>query len=204
MELFRIIKNQGIVNYNYSSTQNKKQAEQVSLMITKAKPSVSYHPWHPYISASFKLKRPHPSARFRPPLGRHVFYGSSTEITALYEQAYFIMKDRVILQQGDNADTRTIFSVDADNKNAVHITDPHILDKNNYAASQQYITSNAHSFITYPSCRDPQHRINAAILDINHLAKTPNWESPIQFFYDDNLQQITWNNSFTITWQEVS
>jgi hypothetical protein len=60
------------------------------------------------------------------------------------------------------------------------------------------------AYILYPSCRDPQHRDNAAIFDIQLLAKNPSSERVIKFFYDNSKQKITWlDYHLHIQWQEV-
>ena len=206
MEIFRIIKNQTIALHSYHLTQNKNQAEQFDFLIKKLQP-INLSNWHPYIAMPFKRKPPHPPARFRPAHGRTVFYASFVEETALYEKAFKIMSQRIHLKEGNISSSRTMFSANADSSTAIDVNNisNQLMDKNDYTASHQFISATSETFIIYPSCRDRLHRNNAAILDINHLAKNPNWESPIQFFYDDNLQQITWlDNGLTISWQEVN
>ena len=80
------------------------------------------------------------------------------------------------------------------------------MNKNDYSASHQFVTANTKiTFIIYPSCRDPKQRDNTAILDINHLAKNPKWESTIKFFYDNQTQQISWlDYNLHIQWSAVS
>lgn len=50
----------------------------------------------------------------------------------------------------------------------------------------------------------PQQRDNAAILEINHLAKNPKWEALIKFFYDNNQRKLTWiDYRLPIQWLQV-
>lgn len=178
-------------------------------MIADTKPKNLYPEWHPLIATPFRYSPPHPQARFRPPYGKNIFYASSSEETALHEHAFHFMKQRIHLNIETETGIRTLFYVNANDKNAFHVrNDSHflaIINKNDYAASHQFVISHQHiTFILYPSCRDPQQRDNAAILNIDHIEKSPKWETPIKFFYDNAKKQITWiDYQLYICWPEV-
>lgn len=208
IELVRIVEHQATLS-SYRATQNEERAVQLELLIEATKPKNLRSEWHPLIATPFRYSPPHLQARFRPPYGKNVFYGSLIEETALYEHAFHFMKQRMHLNIGTETGMRTIFFVDADNNNSVQVKNDAncsaITDKNDYSASHQFVASNPNStFILYPSCRDPRQRDNAAILNINHLGKNPKWESSIKFFYDNAQQQITWlNYQLHIQWSQV-
>lgn len=120
------------------------------------------------------------------------------------------MRQRRHLKLETETGTRTLFFVDADNREARSIHHEQqfasILDKNDYLPSQQFVEYNPQaSFLVYPSCRDPLHRDNAAILEIRHLAKYPKWESSIKYFYNYENSRLTWiNYQLRIDWKDVS
>ena len=209
IDLVRIIEHQASLS-SYRATQHEERALQLELLIETTKPKNPFIEWHPLIATPFRYHPPHPYARFRPPYGKNVFYGSLLEETALYEHAFHFMRERKHLSTETETGIRTIFFVDADDRDSVNIKDtPHfsaIIDKNDYSASHQFIMTNLQAtFILYPSCRDPQQRDNAAILDINHLGKNPKWEAAIKFFYDNKQQQITWlDYKLPINWMQVA
>jgi hypothetical protein len=208
IELVRIVEHQATLS-SYRATQNEERAIQLELLIEITKPKNLYSEWHPLIATPFRYSPPHPHARFRPSYGKNIFYGSLIEETALYEHAFHFMKQRMHLSIEADVGMRTLFFVNANDKHSVHIKNDinfrKIIDKNNYAASHQYIKSNPKaSFILYPSCRDPKQRNNAAVLDIHHLEKNPTWESSIKFFYDNKKQKMTWiDYPLHIHWDEV-
>jgi hypothetical protein len=209
IKLTRIIEHQAVLS-SYRATQNEARALQLELLIETTKPKNLYAEWHPLIATPFRYTPPHPHARFRPAYGKNVFYGSFVEETALYEHAYHFIKERKHLKIKSDSGIRTIFFVSADENNAILLKNDmncsRIMDKNDYSASHQFITSNpkAH-FIIYPSCRDPKQRDNAAILDITCLDKKLTSESSIKFFYDNQKQQLTWiDYPLHIQWDEVT
>ncbi len=209
IELVRIIENQSVLS-SYRATKDEDRALQLELLIEKTKPENNFLQWHPLIATPFRYSPPLLEARFRTPFGKNIFYGSLIEETALYEHAFHFIKQRRHLKIGPATGIRTIFFVNADEKNSIHIIDhPNysaIMDKNNYSASHQFIISNPEiTFIVYPSCRDPQQRNNAAVLDIKQLDKNPKWESTIKFFYDYQKQEINWlDYNLHIQWNQVS
>lgn len=208
IELVRIVEHQATLS-SYRATQNEERAVQLELLIEATKPKNLYHDWHTLVATPFRYSPPHPEARFRPPYGKNVFYGSLIEETALYEHAFHFMKQRMHLKVKTETGVRTLFTTDARDSNVVIIKNERnvsaIIDKNDYSASQQYILAHPHiTFLLYPSCRDPQQRDNAAILDINHLEKNPKRETSIKFFYDNKLKQIIWIDSqLHIHWDAV-
>lgn len=208
IDLIRIVENQAALS-SYRATQNEERAVQLELLIETTKPKNFFAEWHPLIATPFRYDPPHPNARFRPPYGRNVFYGSLNDETALYEHAFHFMRERLHLKLKSDTGIRTLFKVDADETNSIHLRTvanfQTIMDKNNYSASHQFIMQHPHaSFILYPSCRDPQQRDNAAIFDIQHLGQNPKEEKSIKFFYDHTLQRITWiDYAFHIDWREV-
>ncbi len=209
IELARIVENQSSLS-SYRATQNEERALQLELLIEMTKPNNLYSRWHPLIATPFRYSPPHSPARFRPPYGENVFYGSLIEETALYEHAFHFMKQRMHLKLKTDTGVRTIFFIDSNENNSILIrNNPDcsvIMDKNDYSSSHQFVTSHPKAtFIIYPSCRDPHQRDNAAVLDINHLEKNPKWESTIKFFYDNQKQQISWlDYDLHIQWSQVS
>ncbi len=209
IELVRIVEHQATLS-SYRATQNEERAIQLELLIEMTKPANKQQAWHPLIITSFRYNPPHQQARFRPLYGKNVFYGALLEETALYEHAFHFMKQRLHLNIKTATGIRTIFSVDANDASSINISnhpDCHqIMNKIDYSASHQFVTTNTQiTFIVYPSCRDPKQRNNAAILDINHLAKNPKWESTINFFYDNQARQISWlDYNFPVQWSTVS
>ena len=204
IEIARIVEHQANLS-SYRATQNEARAEQLEQLIELTKPINPSRQWHPLIATPFRYDPPHPHTRFRPSYGKNVFYGSTTEETALYEHAFHFMRQRMHLDITTTTGTRTLFFVKAHDESAIHINDVAVMNKNDYSASHQFILANPHAtFLIYPSCRDPQKQKNAAILDINHLEKTPTWETSISFFYDNKNTRLTWiNQQLHITWKEV-
>jgi hypothetical protein len=209
IELVRIVEHQSTLS-SYRATENEERAVQLELLIEMTKPTNSHQMWHSLIATPFRYKPPHPQARFRPPYGKNVFYGALMEETALYEHAFHFINQRRHLKIKTDTGVRTIFFVDANDTGSVQIKKhpdcSHIMNKNDYSASHQFVITNTNTtFIIYPSCRDPRQRDNAAVLDINHLAKKPKWESTIKFFYDNQMQQISWlDYSLHIQWTQVA
>lgn len=208
IELVRIIENQSALS-SYRATQNEDRALQLELLIEKTKPNNRYLEWHPLIATPFRYSPPHPEARFRAVYGKNVFYGSLIEETALYEHAFHFIKQRKHLKIKPETGIRTIFFVNSNDTDSIHIKNypsySDVMDKCNYYASHQFVISNPEkTFIIYPSCRDPQQRDNAAVLDITHLDKNPKWESTIKFFYNNQKQEINWlDYNLHIQWNQV-
>lgn len=209
IEIIRIVEHQASLS-SYRATHDEEKAVQLELLIESTKPKNLYHEWHPLISTPFRYNPPHPNARFRAPFTkRNVLYGSLIEDTAFYEYAYNFMKQRVHLKSEPEPGIRTLFAVNANDSTALNLKNHQdckkIMDKNNYLASHAFIEKNPGiSFILYPSCRDPKHRDNAAILDITHLEKNLKRETSIKFFYDYQKKQLTWiDRNFKVHWKEV-
>lgn len=209
MEIVRIVEHQADLS-SYRATQHEERAVQLELLIEITKPKNLYAEWHPLIATPFRYNPPHPAARFRPPYGKNVFYGSVLEETALYEHAFHFMRQRKHLSITPETGMRTLFVVNAQAEKIVQIRHESnyaaIADKNDYVSSHEFIKKNPHAtFLLYPSCRDPQHRDNAAVLDIQHLAKNPDWEASIRFFYDNRLTRLTWiDYQLHINWMDVA
>lgn len=209
MELVRIVEHQASLS-SYRATQNEDRAVQLELLIEITKPKNHFVEWHPLIATPFRYNPPHPQARFRPPYGKNIFYSSLLEETALYEHAFHFMRERMHLNVESETGIRTIFITEAIEKNITDIKNTAnfttIINKNDYSASHQFIKNNPDAaFILYPSCRDPEQRDNAAILDIKLLSKNPKWEAAIKFFYDNTLQKITWlDYRLHIDWAQVN
>lgn len=209
IELVRIVEHQATLS-SYRATQNEERAVQLEFLIETTKPKNLYLGWHPLIATPFRYGPPHPKARFRPPYGKNVFYGSFIEETALYEHAFHFMKQRMHLNIETETGIRTIFFINANNDHATQIKNEinceKITDKNDYSDSHQFVILNPKmTFIIYPSCRDPKQRDNAAVLNIEHLEKNPKWESSIKFFYDNAIKQMTWlDYQLHIKWVEVA
>lgn len=196
IELVRIVEKQ-INLSSYRATKNEERAQQLEALIELTKPANNFQNWHPLISTPFRYSPPNPLARFRPRYGKNVFYASYLEETALYEFSFHFMKQRLHLNIKTETGMRTIFVVNADEKDSVEIKNypqwDAIMDKKDYSTSHEFIAQNPTiSFIIYPSCRDPKNRNNAAVLEINHLEKMPKWESTVKYFYDNKKQRITW------------
>lgn len=209
MTLYRIIENQAALS-SYKATKNEAEAVQLELLIEKTKPKNPYHEWHPLIATPFRYSPPHPSARFRPPYGKNVFYGASCDETALFEHAFHFMKQRLHLNFDTDTGLRTLFSLESNDDAAFDFMKFPLttaaLDKSDYRASHEFILNNPNlSFIRYPSVRDPHHRANAAVLDIKHLNKNPTTEHTIQFFYDNKHKIMLWlPYHLHIHWSDVA
>lgn len=195
IELNRVVEHQSELS-SYRATRNEERAVQLELLIESTKPAMPWLSWHTLVATPFRYAPPHQEARFRPPYGKNVFYASKQVETALYEHAYHFMKQRAHLNYASETGYRTLFAVNANDTHAVTldaVQHAAILHQQDYAASHAYIEQHpTTSFILYPSCRDPEQRQNAAILDINHLAKDLNHETSIRFFYDNSLKRLTW------------
>lgn len=208
IEIARIVEDQANL-YSYRATQNQKHALQLESLIESTKPQNFFQQWHPLIATPFRYSPPHPNARFRPPFGKNVFYGSLIEETALFEHAFHFMRERMHLKLLTDTGIRTLFFVDANNQDAIHICAQKdfsaLIDKQDYSASHHFIEKNPDAtFVIYPSCRDPEQRENAAILDIQHLEKKLKWEANIKFFYNNKLKQLTWiDYPLHIRWEDV-
>lgn len=197
---------------SYKATEQENRAQQLELLIEISMPPNNNPTWHPLIAKPFRYPPPQPQhqARFRPAYGKNVFYGSTTQETALYEYSFHFMKQRVNMKHhAPDSGLRTIFIVSANEFNSIDVSsDPNladIMDKNDYSASHDFVRNHPRTtFIRYPSCRDPRNRTNIAILDINHLEKNPNWETSIKYFYDYNTQTISWiDYKLHINWNTV-
>lgn len=210
IELVRIIEDQ-INMSSYRATLNEERAVQLELLVEMTKAKNIYSDWHYLIATPFRYQPPFKNARFRPPFAKYnVFYAALAAETAFYEHSYHFMKERLHLKITPAIGQRTLFSVNANDKNAVrlhkHPEREKIMDKQDYQFSHEYIKKNAQvSFIIYPSCRDPSCRDNAAVLNINHLEKKPKQEQSIKFFYDNEKKLLTWiDKNLQIKWEEVS
>lgn len=208
INLFRIVEHQASLS-SYRATQNEELAVQLELLIEMTKPKTFYTEWHPLIATPFRYNPPHPHARFRPPYGKNIFYGSFMDDTTLYEHAFHFIQQRIHLKIKTETGTRTLFSAEANNNTVLDITNEdnitELMNKNDYSASHQFIETHPKAtFIIYPSCRDPQQRMNAAILDINVISKNIASETSINFFYDNKKKQMLWiDRQLAIKWDEV-
>lgn len=217
IEVHRIVEDQAKLT-SYRATQDAEKAIQLEMLIDFTKPPMSHSGWHDLIATPFRYELPvlpHFQARFRPPyFSKNVFYASGILETALYEYSFHMMRQRVHLQVGkrrvkNETGSRTGFSVDANDSSATQIhTLPNvsaILDKSDYSPSHAYIRANPQAdFIIYPSVRDPQHRDNVAIMEINHLSHQINSERQLNFFYDYRKKIVTWIDlQFAIPWRQV-
>lgn len=209
IDLARIVENQANLS-SYNATKNEERAVLLEQLIEYTKPVNLYTDWHFLIATPFRYNPPYKNARFRPRFAkRNVFYASSCDETACYEYGYHFMKERQHLSVEPECAVRTLFYVTANDQQAVHLqTYTHyqkIMDKHDYSASHQFIADHAEAhFIIYPSCRDPEHRDNAAILEIGYLDKKPKWETSLKLFYDYQKKQLTWlDKRLSILWDEV-
>lgn len=211
IDLFRIVEHQASLS-SYRATQNEELAVQLELVIELTKPKNPYQDWHPLIATPFRYNPPHPNARFRPQFGKNVFYGSLIDETVFYEHSFHFMKQRMHLSLETDTGVRTLFLTKTNTQeqdlfyihNEKNLSD--LINKTNYSASHQFVQNNPEkNFIIYPSCRDPQQRNNAAILNIEYLEKSPHWENTIKYFYDNIKNQIYWiDKQLNITWKEVN
>ena len=210
IDVNRIMEHQASLS-SYRATQDEERAIQLELLIEYTKPKVAMTDWHYLIATPFRYSPPHPNARFRPPFARrNVFFGALHAETAFYEFAYHFMKQRIHLKATTETGQRTLFSVAAYADTATRIHEhpdcQYIIDKQNYAASHEFVAANPEAtFILYPSCRDPMRRDNAAILDIQHLDKQPKRETSIKFFYDFKKQELVWiDTELHVPWEIVN
>lgn len=209
IELIRIIEDQ-INMSSYRATLNEERAVQLEFLVELTKAKNPYADWHYLIATPFRYHPPFKNARFRPPFAsNNIFYAALAEQTAFYEYSFHFMQERLHLKISPEIGQRTLFSVNANPETAIRLhTHPEchkIMDKHDYRFSHAFIEKHTDAtFIIYPSCRDPENRDNAAVLDINHLDKKPKYEHSIKFFYDNEKKLLTWiDKNLQVKWDEV-
>lgn len=210
IEVARIIEDQ-INMSSYRATLNEERAVQLEFLVELTKAKNKYADWHYLIATPFRYQPPFRTARFRPPFASsNVFYASLEDRTAFYEYAYHFMRERLHLKISPEIGRRTLFTVDVNEISAMRIDDhpdcEKIMDKHDYQYSHQFIEKNAQAkLIIYPSCRDPKHKENIAAMDIELIAKTPNHEQAVKYFYDNKKRLLSWiDSNLQISWSEVS
>lgn len=197
IDVIRIVEHQANLS-SYRAAQDAERAVHLELLIEFTKPKNKFAEWDDLIATPFRYSPPFKNARFRPPFSaRNVFYGALDKDTAFHEYTFHFMQERLHLDVPPEIGQRTLFIVEAHDEKAIDIrTHPDcekIMDKNEYSYSHQFIEKHLDiSFLKYPSCRDPLHRDNAAIFDIQHLEKKVKTQISIKYFYDYKKQHINW------------
>jgi hypothetical protein len=204
------VANPRLALYSFNATSDKGKAEQLDVLFQiTGRTQTNFHKWHPLIAEPFMYPPSNYESRFKPPFGKNVFYGSFSREPTLYESAFYIIRERLNLSIND-ADIRTIFSVDAIELNNIDVGQAanavRIMDRQSFIEAHQFINLNPQAtFIKYPSCRDVNKRMNIAILDISRLNKAPLANDTISFSYDSAKKEILWaEDNLTINWTDVS
>lgn len=201
IEAFRIVEDQRR-SYSYEVTTSAEEAAYLDAALEVTKPPPLYEKWHRLIATPFRYKLPVPppvQARFRPPYAkRNVLYASRETITSLYEHAFYFLRQRID-KPGIVAETgqRTIFSLYVNDEDVTDISGrkgiSRIMDRSDYEPSHAFILGRSEiKIVGYPSCRDPEKRMNYAALEIESLGKEIGEEKAIEFYFDPSRKSIRW------------
>ncbi len=197
----RIVERQ-VVTYEYKATSSTENAEILEQLINRTKPAPYHAEWHDLIATPFRYSLPVPSnyqARFRPQNSMtNILYASQVDITAYFEHAYHFLRFRLGMKKIKKTGQRTIFGIkilrEEDIQDIAH--HPHIdsiMNPSDYSSSHSYVVDNPGvKIIRYPSCRDPEHRLNYAIRDITTLEKKILFEHTISFAYNSKQHSMEW------------
>lgn len=217
-ELHRVVQSQMASRYSQQATSSKESADALDQLLEDSKPPMpsGCAQWDPLIATPFRYPlpvNPQYQARFKPPqFHRNVWYGSEFDVTAFYEASYHFMKERVHLPNHSETGLRTLFVVDCDLSNSLDIRKQsnvkQIMDRHSYTASHQIAqNANGHTGIIYPSCREPQGRMCAAMYELSCFGKAVKSELTVHFEYNQN-QSITWMRhpsvNLSIAWSQIS
>lgn len=197
--------------YSNAVTSSPYIAAQLDLLLERSKPENPYPDWDPLISTPFRYPLPVEAAfqaRFKPPHSHfQTLYCSKMMETALYEHAYYFMKERIHLPPQEEHGTRTLFSLSLDENRITDLTHHAnvraLVHKNNYTASHRYIQKHPDcKGVKYPSCRDPKKRSNFAIFDIHLIGKKVSAHHSIGFVFRPKDMSIHWLEfALTIHWK---
>ena len=180
IEAYRIVEDQ-TRQYAYKVTGTVTKAEALESALENNKPILSYEEWDILIAAPFRYSmpvQPEYMARFRPPYFRkNLLYCAEHKVTALYEYAYYLLKQRAHLPGiKQKTETRTIFSLYIDPKDIADLAKngdakiDDLTDRHNYSASHDFAKSHPNiKVLRYSSCRDPEKRFNYAVFEINSI-----------------------------------
>jgi hypothetical protein len=196
--LHRIVEDQASSSPTRTITDTQEEYEFIEALIEGTKPEIEVTQHHYLIRTQFRYPLPVAAkyaARFRPPFfHRNVFYGCFEGITACYEAAFHWLRERIhVPNLSQTAEPRTHFETDFNDAFAINICGhrdvTQIMDKNDYSRSHRLIESNPNaSSIIYPSCRDPQHRNCAAVLDVTTLGTQPQSMENLFFIYSSGAK----------------
>ncbi len=213
ISVYRIVQPQAPL-YAYASTSSPENAVQLESLLEAAKPDQFVDSWHLLISTPFRYPIPveaHYQARFKPPESDiRVLYSSKFANTALYEHAYYFIRERLHLGAEDETGNRTLFSLSLNEKKVTDLMrHPHVralTDRKNLTASHEYIRMNPEvKGVKYPSCRDPNRGENFAVFDIHVLGKNIGEERSLSFVFQARKRSLFWvNNRLIIEWNEVN
>lgn len=211
---YRVVQDQ-TRSYSFDATKSAEEAAYLESVLELTKPRDFYAEWHRLVAAPFRYPlpvQPAYQARFTPPYyTRNALYCSRESATALYEHAYHFLWQRVHLKVAvPETGLRTIFSLFIESKDIEDVT-PHpdigrIMDRSNYSASHDYIRTNPQvKALGYPSCRDPQRRMNYAAMEIASLGKNIGEEKLIEFYFEPARGNIRWiESNLDIDWKAVA
>ena len=214
IEAYRVVQDQ-TRRHSYDVTANPEEAAYLESVLELTKPKDAYAEWHRLIAAPFRYPlpvQPAYQARFTPPqYNRNALYCSKEPVTTLYEHAYHFLRQRVD-RKGLVPETglRTILSLFVKETDIEDISDTpgigRIMDRVSCSASHDYIRSRpAVKVIAYPSCRDPEGRMNYAALEITSLGKSVGEEKLIEFYFEPARKTIRWiEYTLDIAWRTVA
>ncbi|MEK9146427.1 MAG: RES family NAD+ phosphorylase [Elusimicrobiota bacterium] len=214
IETCRVVQDQ-TRSHSYDVTTNAEEAAYLESVLELTKPKGVYGEWHRLIAAPFRYPlpvQPAYQARFTPPqYDRNALYCSKESVTALYEHAYHFLRQRID-SKGLVPETglRTILSLFVEESDIEDIgNDPNIgciMDRKDYSASHDYIRRHPEvKVIGYPSCRDPQRRMNYAVLEIASVGKTIGEEKLIEFYFEPVHKTIRWiEYNLEIDWKTAA
>lgn len=199
--LWRIVERQTKV-YEYDATSTDHRAEILQAFIERSKPQPYFSEWHDLIATPFRYPLPvlHTfHARFRPPNSqRNVLYASEQIATCLHEHAYHFYRLRKGMTKIPKTGQRTLFSLKLiPGAVATNIRKfpnwKKIVSPKDYSASHRFVDEHPKAkIIRYPSCRDPRHRDNYAVLDIRKIEKNIGSEEVISFSFDNRAKKLNW------------
>jgi len=213
IEACRIVESQSRL-YAEQATSSYEKALYLESILEDTKPKLPAKGWRPLIATPFRYPvpiTPGYQARFRPPFfAKNVLYASRELRTTLYEHAYHFLRERIHLNGIRETGLRTAFTLFITSPRVTdlrkHKALPKIMDRRDYAASHAFIQTHPDSkVILYPSCRDPRHGDNFAVLDIHCLARHIGKQETLSFYFEPDSSSLVWMESgLRISWQEIS
>lgn len=170
--------------------------------------------WHPWIAEPFSRPLPVPeamAARFKPAgFHKNVYYCSKSLETAVYEQSYHFMKQRLHLPAVPPVDSRIGFSVGLAEESVTDIRAKpeiaRIMDRGDFSASHAFIRLNPDvRVLLYPSCRDPGRQDNFGVFELPALGRTILRQQPLTLHWDPGTREAAVPElGLSIAWASVS